>query len=416
MPSSPDSPTGPPTPWSPPSQPRDPQATRSEDWFGGQQAGPGPGRPPADYPQTGAWAYPQPPVPPGPGGYPPHPPGPSVPTPPPSAGEWAGVAGGGPNDPRYGGGGGYGAPPPPGAPPPNGYYGQPQQPGYPPPAYPPPAYPGQATQPQPGYPPNPGFPGGYQGQGGPPAPGYPPAAYAAQVTAPMAPTTPSSGADGANDPRGWPRPGPGGPGGPAGPAGPGGPDDPRNWGEATRQYAAFQQGRDAGPAAETKRNMPATVSLFTWVIPLIGLVVGIAGLVTARRSGVGLKRAVAGTLLSLLVLGGIGVFVPKVLKASDPGCTYFKGTALPAYNQMIGNLDHQKLTPASGTQVRAVAAELAVAQGKSKSASVQSALHSLITQLGTIQNDASKGSLPPSATTALNSAASSLDSACGSGY
>jgi hypothetical protein len=342
----------------------------------------------------------------------------------------------------------------------------PSQPGFPPLAYPgqaphpgypaPPGYPGQA--PHPGYPAPPGYPahpgpggypdqGGYLGPGGPPQagnrmapPGYPSPAYPGQAPPPGFPGQPGYLGPGGPGQPGYLGPGgPGQRGGPGeqsgyAPAYPGQGAQPGYPGQPTPRHpqppgAAEQTTLDIGlagpgrpqlqriPGASQdagKRNALATTSLFTWVIPLVGLIVGVAGIVVARRSGIGIKRAIAGTLLAVAVLAGVGVYIPRVLKAADPGCGYFKTTALPAYNQMINDVDHKKLSSALGPEIQSVAGQLATASGKTSNASVTSALHALITQLATVKTATAHGTLPASVTTKLNAAATSLDNACGS--
>jgi len=161
------------------------------------------------------------------------------------------------------------------------------------------------------------------------------------------------------------------------------------------------------------KNKMATAALVAWIIPVAGLVVGIAGYAKSRTTGVGAARALIGIALSVAVLAG-GVFLtPKLLKAFDPGCDYFKGTALNSYNQMIGDLNKQASQSKLSSDIQTTISQLMTAETRAKSSAVENSLSSLLTQLSTIRTDVSDGSVPGGVVQSLNSAAQAADNACG---
>jgi hypothetical protein len=110
---------------------------------------------------------------------------------------------------------------------------------------------------------------------------------------------------------------------------------------------------------------------------------------------------------------GLALIGPKLVKAADPGCAAFKGTALLAYNKMIGDLNHQASQSTLTTDIQSAISQLTAAEGKAKNASAQSALSTLLSQLSTVRGDVANGSVPSTVVDQLNNAASSTDSACG---
>jgi predicted PurR-regulated permease PerM len=157
----------------------------------------------------------------------------------------------------------------------------------------------------------------------------------------------------------------------------------------------------------------ATAALFLWIIPLVGLIVGIAAYVRSRRVGKGAARAITGIVLSV-VIAGLAVFlVPKLIKASDPGCTYFKGTALSTYNSMVGDLNSGATQSTLSGEVTTTISQLTTAENDAQNSSVRSSLATLIGELGVVQKDVAGGSVPKSVISALNNDADATDNACG---
>jgi hypothetical protein len=113
------------------------------------------------------------------------------------------------------------------------------------------------------------------------------------------------------------------------------------------------------------------------------------------------------------VLAAAVLIGPKLLKATDPGCSDFKGTALTSYNQLINDLNKQAPSVTLNSDIQAAVSKLTTAAGDAKNAGARSALNSLIANLGTVRTDVGKGSVPPSVEQSLNGAASAADSACG---
>jgi hypothetical protein len=180
----------------------------------------------------------------------------------------------------------------------------------------------------------------------------------------------------------------------------------------------FQQqgGPQQGPAHGHRsggRNTLATVSLFTWILPVIGLIVAIAGYVKSRRVGAGAGRALVGTALSVAVLVA-AVFVGlNVLKAADPGCGYFKGTALVTYNTMIDDLNKQASQATLSSELSTTISQLTTAEDKAQSSSVRSSLDTLIAELTAVKSDVASGSVPKTVVNTLNTDANAADNTCG---
>jgi hypothetical protein len=118
---------------------------------------------------------------------------------------------------------------------------------------------------------------------------------------------------------------------------------------------------------------------------------------------------------AVVVLLGIGaaVAVPRFLQHTDPGCTAYRTSALPAYNQTITDLNAKAPSQATlANDLTTAIAQLSTAAGQAQSATVKSALQGLLTQLTQVQTDLRKGSVPAATVTQLNTAADSADSAC----
>jgi hypothetical protein len=105
---------------------------------------------------------------------------------------------------------------------------------------------------------------------------------------------------------------------------------------------------------------------------------------------------------------------PKLVKAHDPGCSYWHGPAVTSYNQLITDLNKPKATEATlDNDLQAAVGQLTTAAGKAKNAGARSALNALIANLGTVRTDVGKGTVPPATENSLNTASMAADSACG---
>lgn len=151
-------------------------------------------------------------------------------------------------------------------------------------------------------------------------------------------------------------------------------------------------------------------------MPLAGLVVGVAGYLRSRRTGTGAVQALIGITLSVVVLVAAAFLVPKLLKAADPGCDYFKGTALGSYNQMIDDLNRRAPQSTLNADIQSAISQIGTAEGKASDKTVQTGLSNLRTQLGALRTDEADGSVPQNAVAALNDAAQAADNDCGTAF
>jgi hypothetical protein len=174
------------------------------------------------------------------------------------------------------------------------------------------------------------------------------------------------------------------------------------------------------PAAEPARqNRPATAALVAGILGvtgigvLLGLGLGAAGLARARTAGTGKVRSWIGIALSLLWAGAFVYVAPHVVKAADPGCTYFKEKALPHYDSAIVDLDTRASSNKTTADLATAVAGLKSAAAKSENSPAQAALRTLTAQLEKASNDQIAGQIPSSVMRTLNHDAVLADNACG---
>lgn len=166
-------------------------------------------------------------------------------------------------------------------------------------------------------------------------------------------------------------------------------------------------------------NRAATVSLLAGILGvtgvgiLLGLGFGAAGLARSRTTHSGQARAWIGIALSLLWAGGFAYVVPHVVKAADPGCTYFKEKVLPHYNTAIVDLNTRAGSNKTTSDLATAVAGLAAAADKSGNPDARTALRTLTSQLKAASNDQIGGQIPSSVMRTLNHDAVMADNACG---
>jgi hypothetical protein len=166
-------------------------------------------------------------------------------------------------------------------------------------------------------------------------------------------------------------------------------------------------------------NRAATASLVAGILGvtglgiLLGLGFGVAGVARSRTAHTGRTRAWIGIVLSLLWAGGFAYVAPHVIKAADPGCTYFKEKVLPHYNTAIVDLNTRAGSNKTTSDLATAVAGLATAAGKSRNRQASNALRALTTQLKTASNDQIGGQIPSSVMSTLNHDAVMADNACG---
>jgi hypothetical protein len=128
----------------------------------------------------------------------------------------------------------------------------------------------------------------------------------------------------------------------------------------------------------------------------------------------GRKAPILIGVAAVVVLIGVGAAVegPKYLHHSDPGCTSYSSTALPAYNRAIGDLNSQASQATLTGDLSTAVSQLTAAVNQAHSASVKTALQGLLTDLTQVQADVRKGSVPASTVSTLNAASATADNAC----
>jgi hypothetical protein len=155
----------------------------------------------------------------------------------------------------------------------------------------------------------------------------------------------------------------------------------------------------------------AGVSLVTIVPALVCGVVGLRRAAALR--GPGRLRSWAGLALAALWATTAAYLVPHLIRASDPGCTAYKGLALTAYNRVAGDLSGQRAGPLTLDLSQAITA-LDAARAQSRDRATSRDLSLLADQLRAVLGDISAGKVVPgTAMAALNTDAERADSGCG---
>jgi hypothetical protein len=121
---------------------------------------------------------------------------------------------------------------------------------------------------------------------------------------------------------------------------------------------------------------------------------------------------VAGAGVLAVASVGAVIVAPRLLGPSDPGCKAYSGATLTAYNKAISDLNGRASTAVLSPDMAAAITGLASAVGQAKSASVETALNGLLSELKTVQSDVAAGSVPASTVAALNAASAKADQAC----
>ncbi|MGH3157700.1 MAG: hypothetical protein ACRDNF_14135 [Streptosporangiaceae bacterium] len=176
----------------------------------------------------------------------------------------------------------------------------------------------------------------------------------------------------------------------------------------------------APPVTEPPQpNRPASAALIAGILGvtgigvLLGLGFGTAGLVKARTVGTGRVRSWIAIAASLLWAGAFLYAAPHVIKAADPGCTYFKEKALPHYDAAIVDLDTRAGSNKTTADLATAVAGLESAAARSRNSPAKDALRTLTSQLMTASNDQIAGQIPSSVMRTLNHDTVLADNACG---
>jgi hypothetical protein len=153
------------------------------------------------------------------------------------------------------------------------------------------------------------------------------------------------------------------------------------------------------------------VTLVT-IVP--GLVFGILGLRRAGHRGTGRVRSWLGIGLCLLWTAAAIYLVPHLVRAADPGCSAYKGSALTAYNRAIADFNGNHTTPNITRDVARATSALETAADRSRDPAAARALNVLTRDLRAVLDDLHTGAVvPESAMQALNRDTAHADAACG---
>ena len=153
------------------------------------------------------------------------------------------------------------------------------------------------------------------------------------------------------------------------------------------------------------------VTLVT-VVP--GLVFGILGLRRAASCGAGRMRSWLGIGLCLFWAAAASYLLPHLVRAADPGCAAYKGSALTAYNRVISDFSGSHVAPHLAGDVSRAVSELEAAADRSRDPATARALSVLTRDLRTVRGELRAGSVVPgTAMQALNRDAARTDASCG---
>ena len=153
------------------------------------------------------------------------------------------------------------------------------------------------------------------------------------------------------------------------------------------------------------------VTLVT-VVP--GLVFGILGLRRAASCGAGRMRSWLGIGLCLFWAAAASYLLPHLVRAADPGCAAYKGSALTAYNRVILDFSGSHVAPHLAGDVARAVSELEAAADRSRDPATARALSVLTRDLRTVRGELRTGAVVPgTAMQALNRDAARTDAACG---
>jgi len=168
------------------------------------------------------------------------------------------------------------------------------------------------------------------------------------------------------------------------------------WGTGTGQAGPFGMGGSPGGPGAFAPDRPA------------GATAGPAD----RKGGRKAPLLIGAGALIVVVGAGAALTVPRVFKHTDPGCSAYASTALPAYNHAITDLNAQASQATLTTDLSAAITQLTGAINQAQSATVKTALQGLRTQLTQVQADVKKGAVPAATVSSLNAASSAADNAC----
>jgi hypothetical protein len=149
----------------------------------------------------------------------------------------------------------------------------------------------------------------------------------------------------------------------------------------------------------------------------VSLVCGVLGLLRARRAGPGAPGRVRSWLGIALALGWAalaGYLVPHLIRAADPGCVDYKGSALVAYERVIDDFSAGADDATTARDLETAIRRLDGAAAHSRSGTASGSLAAVSAQLQTVLSDVKAHKpVPRSVLQALNRDSALADGACG---
>jgi len=164
---------------------------------------------------------------------------------------------------------------------------------------------------------------------------------------------------------------------------------------------------------------PAEAGGSTGAFARFGSLTPAAGLAAVKRASAGglsttRNRALVagGVVLAIVAIVGV-IMAPRWFGgSSDPGCKAYTGTALPAYNKAIEDLNGHASQGALSAELAQAVSSLQAAVGTAQGATAKAALGVLLADLKAVQADVRSGSVPTKTVAALNKASTAADHAC----
>ena len=174
------------------------------------------------------------------------------------------------------------------------------------------------------------------------------------------------------------------------------------------------------PAPGARGNWAATAALVCGILGVVlatipaGLILGVLGLRRARQTGRGRVRCWLAIALTLGWAAAAAYLLPHLIRAADPGCVAYKGTALTAYNRVVDDVNDGAPRAALRRDAAAAIREIDRARGDSKNADASRSLAALSRGLRTMVTDVEAGAgVPRDVLQTLNHETGLTDGACG---
>jgi hypothetical protein len=171
------------------------------------------------------------------------------------------------------------------------------------------------------------------------------------------------------------------------------------------------------------RNGYATAALVAGILGAaivtipVSLVCGVLGLLRAGRGGAGAAGRVRSWLGIALALGWAalaGYLGPHLVRAADPGCVYYKGSALVAYQRVIDDFSDGANDATTARDLETAIRQLDRAAAQSLNRAASGSLIALSAQLQTVLSDVqAHAPVPRAVLLGLNRDSALADGACG---